>query len=127
MGVLATNGTIASSVYPDIMQKYEIDVIQPPAEIQSVFVHPAIYDHEYGIKAYSNPVKKIAVNNLKAAATYLSRKGAQAIILGCTEIPLALTQKKVENSIVIDATTVLAAALIRESRREDSSRILKKK
>ena len=51
------------------------------------------------------------------AATYLSRKGAEAVILGCTEIPLAIQYEKVENSLIIDATTVLATALIRESRK----------
>jgi len=51
------------------------------------------------------------------AATYLSRKGAQAVILGCTEIPLAIQYEKIENSLIIDATTVLASALIRESKK----------
>ncbi|WP_249037445.1 hypothetical protein [Lacinutrix venerupis] len=51
------------------------------------------------------------------AATYLSRKGAQAVILGCTEIPLAIQYDKIEDSLIIDATTVLARALIRESKK----------
>nr|WP_252732624.1 hypothetical protein [Cellulophaga baltica] len=54
------------------------------------------------------------------AATYLSRKGAEAVILGCTEIPLAIQYQKIENSLIIDATTVLAKALIRESKKLES-------
>ena len=56
-----------------------------------------------------------AINDLITVGTYLSRKGAEAIILGCTEIPLAIHQNKIENSLIIDATEVLAKALIKAS------------
>ncbi|WBU89784.1 aspartate/glutamate racemase family protein [Cellulophaga omnivescoria] len=117
VGVLGTTGTILAKVYPDVLAKYNIEVIQPSEDIQNLFVHPSIYDANYGIKAFSNPVNKKAKENLNMAATYLSRKGAQAVILGCTEIPLAIQDTKIEDSLIIDATTVLAGALIRESRK----------
>lgn len=116
VGILGTTGTVLSKVYPEVLEKYGIEVIQPSFEIQDMFVHPSIYDTNYGIKAFSNPVNAKAKENLVMAATYLSRKGAQAIILGCTEIPLAIQEKEIENSLIIDATSTLAAALIRESR-----------
>lgn len=116
VGILGTTGTLSAKIYPEVLGKYKIDVIEPSEEIQSIFVHPAIYDKDYGIKAFSNPVNQKARNDLLTAATTLSRKGAQAIILGCTEIPLAITEEKVENSLIIDATSILASALIRESR-----------
>ena len=117
MGVLGTTGTILAKVYPEVLARYNIEVIQPSEDIQDLFVHPSIYDVEYGIKAFSNPVNKKAVENLSMAATYLSRKGAEAVILGCTEIPLAIQYEKIEDSLIIDATTVLASALIRESKK----------
>lgn len=116
VGLLGTTGTLSSDIYPKILSKYDIEVVYPSIEIQDVFVSPSIYDKTYGIKAFSNPVNTKAQNDLITAATYLSRKGVDAIILGCTEIPLALTQQKIENTILIDATSVLASALIRESR-----------
>lgn len=118
VGVLGTTGTILAKVYPEILSKHGIEVIQPSEEIQNLFVHPSIYDATYGIKAFSNPVNIKATENLNMAATYLSRKGAQAIILGCTEIPLAIQYQEIENSLIIDATAVLAKALIRESRKQ---------
>ncbi|MDP2524485.1 aspartate/glutamate racemase family protein [Maribacter dokdonensis] len=117
VGVLGTTGTILAKVYPEVLTKYGIEVIQPSEDIQDLFVHPSIYDTSYGIKAFSNPVHQKAKENLSMAATYLSRKGAQAVILGCTEIPLAIQYEKIENSLIIDATTVLASALIRESKK----------
>ena len=104
-----------TKIYPTILSKYNIDVIEPSEEIQEVFVHPAIYSKEYGIKAFSNPVNPKASNNLITAGTYLSRKGAEAIILGCTEIPLAIHQTNIENSLIIDATEILAKSLIAAS------------
>ncbi len=117
VGVLGTTGTILAKVYPEVFSKYDIEVIQPSEDIQDLFVHPSIYDTSYGIKAFSNPVHQKAKENLSMAATYLSRKGAQAVILGCTEIPLAIQYEKIEDSLIIDATTVLASALIRESKK----------
>lgn len=117
VGVLGTTGTIMAKVYPDVLSKYDIEVIQPSDEIQNLFVHPSIYDVNYGIKAFSNPVNSKAKENLSMAATYLSRKGAQAIVLGCTEIPLAIQYNKIESSLIVDATAILAKALIRESKK----------
>ena len=115
VGILGTTGTISTKIYPKVLAKYKIDVLEPSDEIQTLLVQPAIYDKNYGIKAFSNPINPKAKSNLLTVATDLSRRGAQAVILGCTEIPLALTEQKIENSIIIDATSVLAAALIRES------------
>lgn len=116
VGILGTTGTISAKVYPEVLNKYGINVIEPSQEIQDMFVHPSIYDINYGIKAFSNPVNLKAKENLIMAATYLSRKGAEAIILGCTEIPLAIQEEKIENSLIIDATSILAAALIKASK-----------
>ena len=113
VGVLA----VTTNIYPEILGKYNIDVIQPPEEMQNMYINPAIYSKDYGIKIFANPVQERAKNNLFTAAKYLCRRGAQAIILGCTEIPLAITEKQIENSLVIDATSILALALIRESRK----------
>lgn len=125
VGVLGTTGTILAKVYPEILSKHNIEVIQPSEEIQNLFVHPSIYDVNYGIKAFSNPVNIKAKEDLSMAATYLSRKGAQAIILGCTEIPLAIQYEEIENSLIIDATAILAKALIRESKKHSATLLYK--
>ena len=114
VGILGTTGTLMAK-FPMTLEKYGIKVIEPSKEIQELFVHPSIYSKQYGIKSFSNPVNKKAKNNVITAATYLSRKGAEAIVLGCTELPLAINQKKVEQSLIIDATEILAKALIRQS------------
>ncbi|WP_424000005.1 hypothetical protein [Maribacter sp. IgM3_T14_3] len=51
------------------------------------------------------------------AATYLSRKGAQAVILNYRENPLAIQYELIEDSLITDATTDLERALIRKSKK----------
>ena len=43
---------------------------------------------------------------------YLDNKGADIIIMGCTEIPLALKNNKINGKPLIDSTKILARALI---------------
>lgn len=118
VGVLATNGTYLSRLYPHEFSVVGIDVVQPDQEIQYTYVHPAIYHPDFGIKSHSNHVTLEAKKNLALAAQHLIEKGAEAIILGCTELPLALSQADFNNCIIIDATTIYAQALIRESKAE---------
>jgi aspartate racemase len=116
VGVLSTNGTHSSNIYPKTCLKYGIEVIQPSIEIQHKFIHPAIYDRGYGIKSNANPVTELARRNLLLGTSFLEKMGAEAIILGCTEIPLAIDRNKIGESVVIDATSVLAKALIKRSK-----------
>ncbi len=112
VGVLSTTGTYKSGVYSNILKSNGYEVIVPTVEMQEKLIHPAIYDTSYGIKAFSNPVKQQAINNLMKGISYLKSKGTEAVILGCTEIPLAIPQKEVEGMILIDPTNILARALI---------------
>ncbi len=112
VGVLSTTGAYKSGIYSNKLKSNGYEVIVPTMEMQEELIHPAIYDISYGIKAFSNPVKEQAINNLIKGILYLKSKGAEAVILGCTEIPLALPQKEVEGMITIDPTNILARALI---------------
>ncbi|MDG1487884.1 MAG: hypothetical protein P8R40_06820 [SAR324 cluster bacterium] len=48
----------------------------------------------------------------------LEKQGVQAIILGCTEIPLGLLERKIGETFLLDPGLILARALIREFRPE---------
>jgi len=113
IGVLSTTGTYKSGIYFDALRIKGYDIIVPTLEIQETNINPGIYDNEYGIKAFSNPVKAQAIENMHKGISYLKSQGAQAVILGCTEIPLAITQKEVDGLVTIDPTNVLARALIK--------------
>jgi aspartate racemase len=112
VGVLSTTGTQIAGVYPHYLEREGLRVLQPDGKLQSE-IHAAIYDPESGIKARSNPVTDKARDRLLGGILYLEREGAEAIILGCSEIPLAVTDKMVGGVPMIDPTFVLARALIK--------------
>ncbi len=114
IGLLGTSGTVNADVYGQIMRPLGLDIIYPTEDVQHKLVHDAIYNKKYGIKAQSNPVQARARQQLLKAAIQLKNRGAQLIILGCTEIPLALSGKEIAGLPALDPTLILARALIRE-------------
>jgi aspartate racemase len=115
VGVLSTTGTQAARVYPDRLAPLGLDVIAPDAALQESTVHPAIYDATYGVKSVSAPVTDQAVAGLRAGLDHLIEAGAEVVVLACTEIPLALPMDEVGGVPVLDATHVLARAVVRRS------------
>ena len=103
VGVLSTAGTSISNVYQNALGRYGFTI------------DPAIYSKTYGVKAFSNPVTEQAKNDLSSGIDHLINNGAEAVILGCTEIPLAVTEQNVNGVPIIDSTKVLARALISAS------------
>lgn len=112
IGVLSTTGTYKYKIYASALEKNGFISVDPTLEIQENLVHPAIYHQDYGIKSKSNPFHPHAKKNLDHAINYLKDKGAEAIILGCTEIPLVIKTKTVKGMKVINPTNVLARKLI---------------
>lgn len=111
VGLLSTIGTWEADIYPATLGQRGISVIYPDASGRER-VQQAIYNSDYGVKAQSNPVSAQAHADFIAEARVLIGAGAQAVILGCTEIPLALTEPELDGVPLVDATAVLAKALI---------------
>jgi aspartate racemase len=112
VGVLSTTGTFRAKVYPAILGRMGLDVVEPDEGLQEK-VHAAVYDPGYGIKARSNPVAARARDALLEGVAALQKRGADAVILGCTEIPLAIPEKKIGDTPMVDPTLILARALIK--------------
>ena len=89
VGILATTGSIEAGIYQDYFSSVGVESIIPSIEDQENLVMRAIYGSS-GIKAGK---KILAKNLLKKASQKLIAEGCEAIILGCTEIPLVLNQK----------------------------------
>ncbi|GHV62080.1 aspartate racemase [Spirochaetia bacterium] len=93
IGLLATRGTHVSGVYREYFKAAEgITLLEPDNEEQEA-VHDLIYNKEYGIKAHSSPVSPRAKETLSKAILTLAGRGAEAVVLGCTELPLAVEKK----------------------------------
>jgi aspartate racemase len=114
VGVLSTTGAFKTSLFPKTLSPFGFNVIQVPGEIQEEYVQPAIYSKDYGIKSHSNPVSGKARGNLLTGIDHLLKDGAELIILGCTEIPLAFMENNIKSVDLIDPSQILAKALIRD-------------
>lgn len=115
VGVLSTTGTYKSKLYASALTLKGYEVIVPTMKMQEEIIHPAIYDKTYGIKTISNPIHTQARENLLMGISFLKEQGAEIVILGCTEIPLAITESKINDALTIDPTNILARALIYKS------------
>jgi len=115
VGLVATLGTVKSKVYQSQFDPTGAQLVLPSDEVQLKTVHGAIYDPLYGIKARSNPVTAQAREALLNAITHLQSQGAEAIILGCTEVTLAIAERSVGGTLLLDPGVILARALIRET------------
>jgi len=115
IGVLSTTGTYKSRVYVNALEDQGFQVLVPEEEMQETLIHPAIYDPVYGIKSVSDPINPRAKVNLQIGFDFLESRGAQGVILGCTEIPLAFPDLSIGGMTAIDPTLVLARALLKYS------------
>jgi len=106
IGLLATSGTIESKLYDNELAKKGLWIIIPDNETQNEKVMKAVF----GIKAGKE--NKISKDLLAEAGQYLISKGAELIILGCTEIPLVFNNNRI-NVPVVNATRVLALRAVR--------------
>lgn len=103
VALLATDGVVFSNVYTSMFAEYGIEVLTPDSDGQKKVMY-LIYDE---IKAG----KKAHPENLDDVLNNLKEQGAQAFILGCTELPLVFNTSCSE--YFIDPTAVLAEAAIK--------------
>ncbi|HSQ89794.1 aspartate/glutamate racemase family protein [Romboutsia sp.] len=103
VGLLSTTGTIKAKVYDSIFEKYDIELIKPNEYGQSV-----IMDLIYGIKEGREVSDK---KNMMDILNYLKEQGAFYIILGCTELPIAVKMLEIEGNF-IDPTSILARVAV---------------
>lgn len=113
VGVLCTTGTRRSGVYDQLLATRGYQAIYVPESKQEL-LHASIYDRLWGIKATPKPSDR-AVQTVASMADDLIGQGAAAIILACTELPLALGGRAYCSIPLIDPMVSLARALVREA------------
>jgi aspartate racemase len=87
VGLLATSGTIRTHLYQDELEARGIAVLIPTTADQDT-VMDVIYGPA-GVKAQGFPGKP-AQDDLLHVASNLADAGADAVLLGCTELPLTV-------------------------------------
>jgi len=105
IGILATEGTLKTNIYNKFFNK-NFNLISPKKSIQIKNVNKAIKYVKMG-------KIKDAERAVKPAVNYLIQMKCKKIILGCTELPIAIfafkSFKKIKNSkIFLDPNLILA-------------------
>ncbi|MGI6576204.1 MAG: aspartate/glutamate racemase family protein [bacterium] len=111
VGLLATKGTIATGLYHNAFRDYGVEVLIPDAAEQE-----QVMEVIYKVKA-GCPGSQLKESLLKAAQGLLNR-GVQALVLGCTELPLVL-QAGDAPVPVLDPTDILARRAVAYARGEE--------
>ena len=100
IGLLATAWTLSSRVYQRAFEQRNLRCIEPDRADIDHLIMPAIYRVKAGDVKAAAPL-------LEKARERLVERGASQIIMGCTEIPIALPVTNAPN-MLIDATQALA-------------------
>ncbi|MBS3920797.1 MAG: aspartate/glutamate racemase family protein [Deltaproteobacteria bacterium] len=112
IGLIATTGTIQTGLFQEALSAIGINSLLLDPAVQKEWVMEAIYG-EKGIKAIG-PSEGSRYLILEVSQKFL-KQGAQAIIAGCTEIPLVLKEGDIPVP-VIDPISLLAQAAIERAR-----------
>ena len=114
IGLLATEGTIMTGVYNRFFDtRYKL--IHPNKLIQKNSVNKAI-------KLVKMGNVKAAAKKIKPAINFLIKKKCKKIILGCTELPIAIFafksfDKIKKSKIFLDPNLILANAAMKKYRK----------
>jgi len=111
IGLLATEGTLKTGIYNNFFDK-KYKLIYPNSIIQKNSVNKAI-------KLVKMGNVKLASKIIKPAVNYLIKKNCKKIILGCTELPIAIFAfkafKEIKTSkIFLDPNLILASAAMKK-------------
>ncbi len=103
--VLATDGTVRSGVYGNVLAAAGVEALYPAPEHQALVMR-LIYD---GVKGRKIPLADIPVADILAE---LRSRGAEKFLLACTELPIAFRELGIREDC-LDPTRVLAFSAVR--------------
>lgn len=107
VGIMATTGTIVTGTYQKYAERAGLSFAVPDENEQNLLMQ-IIYD---GVKA-GKPVPRA---DFDCVANHLRAKGAQCLILGCTELSVLKRDLPINDPDVLDSIDVLASETVRRS------------
>jgi len=107
IAVMATRGTIAAGIYSQRLNTVMERVVVPGEPAQQMI------DMAIGYVKGGNLIA--ARNAATHAIGLLATEGSEAVLLACTELPVALAGAELKAAIAIDATEALARACVKAS------------
>jgi aspartate racemase len=112
VGLLGTRFTMEKTFYQDALARQGITVLVPGAEDRE-YVNAVIYD-----ELIAGQLRDESREGYGRIIRDLARRGAEAVILGCTEIPLLVSEGDAGLPL-LDTTTIHAEAALNYALGED--------
>lgn len=103
VGLLATTATVENQIYDKILNRFGIKIVFPENQNK---ITKIILNILAGKKLESDKLR------LKEIIEKMKKTGAEAIILGCTDIPALLTQEDIDIE-VFNSIEILAEATVK--------------
>ena len=107
VGVIATKNTVKSGLYENKLNRIKVLQLSQESQDETNEIIMRI------LSGQKNPIDK---GQLKNFIEELANAGAQGVILGCTELPLLISQED-SKITVFDTIQILAEATIKNARR----------
>lgn len=104
VGLFSSESTNKLGLYQNIFNKSGIEVFSANNEQQEILNN--VIENVMGGKQGADDIKA-----LKKIANDFQKKGAEAIVMGCTEIPLAINQSQADIKL-FDSTQILAESAV---------------
>jgi aspartate racemase len=105
VGIMGTQGTIEHGIYQDRLEQQGWTCIVPDRAEMNFFVQPAIDFIKAGKIAESQVLIMKVIDSL-------IDRGARAVVLGCTELPLAISDTQKENIPIVNSIDSLVLAAL---------------
>jgi aspartate racemase len=109
LGLLGTRYLVESAVYPDVLRPAAIEWRLPdPADRERI--HRIIFDE----LVFARVTAQAQADVIRVIEDFKNRKQCDAVVLGCTEIPLAISAET-SPLPVLDSTRLLARAALKRA------------
>ncbi len=110
VGIIATRGTIVHKIIENSLNRIGFSCVTPVVPDQTNIVHDLIYNKMWGIKSASFDLERVQRGLLQVVDDLIER-GAKVIVLGCTELPLAIKYKHYKSVPILDPTREMAVKI----------------
>lgn len=110
VGVLATKGAMKTGMFQDAFKEVGVSIIDVPEHILTL-VHSAVFAFR------SEGLNENNLDMMRKALSFLIENGAEAIVMGCTEIPLILNHQKTDVPL-INPNDVIAEVAVKYTKNE---------
>ena len=111
LGILGTRFLMDSNLYHDVLSERGIEAVTPTVE-QRQKINSFIFE-----ELVKGTLKDSTKEYFRKVVSDLASQGCDAVVMGCTEIPLILSQEDVEVPL-LDSTRLLAKAALEEALRD---------